>query len=115
MWWRAGWRLAWILAPPDFEIGRSSEAFLIPEQECEKWPAPGSEDTELGVLMEPEVRHGAAELAYRRQGQICVSASDASEVKFSCSRCGTVSANASTTRIICSLEIPLGTQARLCA
>ena len=23
-----------------------------------EWPAPGSEDTELGVLMEPEVRHG---------------------------------------------------------
>jgi hypothetical protein len=27
-----------------------------------KWPAPGSEDTELGVLMEPEVRHGEAEV-----------------------------------------------------
>ena len=26
------------------------------------WPAPGYEDTELGVLMEPEVRHGAAEV-----------------------------------------------------
>jgi hypothetical protein len=26
------------------------------------WPAPGSEDTKLGVLMEPEVRHGAAEV-----------------------------------------------------
>jgi Beta protein len=25
-----------------------------------KWPAPGSEDTELGVLMEPEVGHGEA-------------------------------------------------------
>ena len=25
------------------------------------WPAPGSEDTELGVLMGPEVRHGEAE------------------------------------------------------
>ena len=24
------------------------------------WPAPGSEDTELGVLMGPEVRHGAS-------------------------------------------------------
>jgi hypothetical protein len=24
------------------------------------WPAPGSEDTELGVLMELEVRHGEA-------------------------------------------------------
>jgi len=28
----------------------------------DRWPAPGSEDTELGVLMEPEVRHGAAEV-----------------------------------------------------
>ena len=27
------------------------------------WPAPGSEDTEFGVLMEPEVRHGEAELS----------------------------------------------------
>jgi hypothetical protein len=26
------------------------------------WPAPGSEDIELGVLMEPEVRHGEAEV-----------------------------------------------------
>src|SRR4051794_31155115 len=26
------------------------------------WPAPGSEDTEFGVLMEPEVRHGEAEV-----------------------------------------------------
>jgi len=26
------------------------------------WPAPGSEDTKLGVLMEREVRHGAAEV-----------------------------------------------------
>src|SRR5436190_22713426 len=27
-----------------------------------KWPAPGSEDTELGVLMEQEVGHGATEV-----------------------------------------------------
>ena len=26
------------------------------------WPAPGSEDTKLGVLMEPEVGHGEAEV-----------------------------------------------------
>jgi hypothetical protein len=26
------------------------------------WPAPGSEDTELGVLMEPEVSHGETEV-----------------------------------------------------
>ena len=27
-----------------------------------KWPAPGSADTELGVLMEPEVCHGETEV-----------------------------------------------------
>ena len=32
-----------------------------------KWPAPGSEDTELGVLMEPEVGHGEAEVYTRVQ------------------------------------------------
>jgi hypothetical protein len=26
------------------------------------WPAPGSEDTELGVFMGPEVRHGATKV-----------------------------------------------------
>ena len=31
------------------------------------WPAPGSEDTELGVLMEPEVDHGEAEVYARVQ------------------------------------------------
>ena len=31
------------------------------------WPAPGSEDTELGVFMEPEVSHGKAEVYTRVQ------------------------------------------------
>jgi hypothetical protein len=31
------------------------------------WPAPGSEDTELGVLMGPEVAHGEAEVYTRVQ------------------------------------------------
>jgi transposase len=31
------------------------------------WPAPGFEDTEFGVLMEPEVRHGEAEVYTRVQ------------------------------------------------
>jgi hypothetical protein len=31
------------------------------------WPAPGFEDTELGVLMGPEVRHGEAEVYTRVQ------------------------------------------------
>jgi hypothetical protein len=33
----------------------------------EAWPAPGSEDTELGVLMEREVGHGEAEVYTRVQ------------------------------------------------
>jgi hypothetical protein len=32
------------------------------------WPAPGSEDTELGVLMELEVCHGETEVYPRVQG-----------------------------------------------
>jgi len=32
-----------------------------------EWPAPGSEDTKLGVLMEPEVRHGKTEVYTRVQ------------------------------------------------
>ena len=31
------------------------------------WPAPGFEDTELGVLMGPEVRHGEAKVYARVQ------------------------------------------------
>lgn len=34
---------------------------------CVNWPAPGSEDTELGVLMGPEVGHGATEVYTRVQ------------------------------------------------
>ena len=32
-----------------------------------RWPAPGFTDTELGVLMEPEVDHGEAEVYARVQ------------------------------------------------
>jgi hypothetical protein len=35
---------------------------LLETTQVASWPAPGSEDTELGVLMEPEVRHGEAEV-----------------------------------------------------
>lgn len=34
------------------------------------WPAPGSEDTELGVLMELEVCHGATEVHARQAGAV---------------------------------------------
>jgi hypothetical protein len=36
-------------------------------EEMAVWPAPGFEDTEFGVLMEPEVRHGEAEVYTRVQ------------------------------------------------
>ena len=42
---------------------------LIPTDgsELSKWPAPGSEDTELGVLVELEVDRGEAEVYARVQ------------------------------------------------
>jgi hypothetical protein len=40
-------------------FGRSTAAIA---KAPKGWPAPGSEDTELGVLMELEVRHGEAEV-----------------------------------------------------
>jgi hypothetical protein len=43
---------------------RFIESLLL---EMPVWPAPGSEDTELGVLMGPEVRHGEAEVYARVQ------------------------------------------------
>jgi len=40
---------------------------LAIKDENEYWPAPGSEDTELGVFIGPEVRHGEAEVYARVQ------------------------------------------------
>jgi hypothetical protein len=40
---------------------------IVEADETYFWPAPGFEDTELGVLMEPEVGHGAAEIYARVQ------------------------------------------------
>jgi len=40
---------------------------LVMDEDREVWPAPGSEDTELGVLMEREVGHGEAEVYTRVQ------------------------------------------------
>jgi translation initiation factor 2 beta subunit (eIF-2beta)/eIF-5 len=60
-------------------LERYNRNFFVPEtgaiaQLAEKlalleplWPAPGSEDTELGVFMGPEVRHGEAEVYTRVQ------------------------------------------------
>ena len=39
----------------------------LPDEGWPDWPAPGSEDTWLGVLMELEVGHGAAEVYARIQ------------------------------------------------
>jgi hypothetical protein len=45
------------------------DGLKVPKAAMEEaeWPAPGSEDTELGVLMGPEVRHGEAEVYARVQ------------------------------------------------
>jgi hypothetical protein len=37
-------------------------------QNLQVWPAPGSEDTELGVLMELEVGHGETKVYPTREG-----------------------------------------------
>ncbi len=52
-----------IASDEDFVVGYFRE---LPE-EVRQWPAPGSEDTELGILMEPEVGHGEAEVYARVQ------------------------------------------------
>ena len=43
-------------------LKRETTELIIPNKSMPLWPAPGSEDTELGVLMEPEVGHGATEV-----------------------------------------------------
>jgi hypothetical protein len=43
------------------------DAWVADENEKKVWPAPGSEDTELGVFMEPEVSHGKTKVYTRVQ------------------------------------------------
>jgi hypothetical protein len=49
-------------ARPRLSLRRYVKQIASSHRTIPPWPAPGSEDTELGVLMEPEVRHGAAEV-----------------------------------------------------
>jgi hypothetical protein len=51
----------------EFGIKKTLASQLYYECAEEIWPAPGSEDTELGVLMEPEVGHGETEVYPRVQ------------------------------------------------
>jgi restriction system protein len=61
-------RVAWIKSAPRttfsqdalHEIGSAVTLFQIKNHP--EWPAPGSEDTELGVLMGPEDSHGETEV-----------------------------------------------------
>ena len=46
---------------------RSIVRNLLKHAKPGNWPAPGFEDTKLGVLMEPEVDHGEAEVYARVQ------------------------------------------------
>jgi hypothetical protein len=49
-------------------VATSREGHRSPKSGQEgQWPAHGSEDTELGVLMEPEVGHGETEVYPRVQ------------------------------------------------
>ena len=64
--------IAWLnrcrrLAKDWENLNRKALAFLRLASIRLMWPAPGSEDTELGVLMEPEVGHGEAEVYGRVQ------------------------------------------------
>jgi hypothetical protein len=52
----------WLRSDLSKDVFLTSIAHHLPP---EYWPAPGSEDTELGVLMEPEVSHGKAEVYTR--------------------------------------------------
>jgi hypothetical protein len=59
------------LTAPHFPFRNSLVMFIQPKlyrsQDYINWPAPGSEDTELGVLMELEVGHGETEVYARVQ------------------------------------------------
>jgi CRP/FNR family cyclic AMP-dependent transcriptional regulator len=57
-------RLATVSAMTECVIVRITKADItrVIHEEPAFWPAPGSEDTELGVLMELEVRHGETEV-----------------------------------------------------
>ena len=52
------------LAACERQPARDQECLM---REIARWPAPGSADTELGVLMEPEVSHGETEVYTRVQ------------------------------------------------
>ncbi len=44
--------------PEELEARAKARTALDRLEKALEWPAPGSEDTELGVFMEPEVSHG---------------------------------------------------------
>jgi hypothetical protein len=50
------------LTPSEQPTKASAAANIIVTETLRIWPAPGSEDTELGVLMELEVGHGETEV-----------------------------------------------------
>jgi hypothetical protein len=49
-------------ALPSFPINVEEIRRTVSELLTEFWPAPGFEDTELGVFMEPEVDHGETKI-----------------------------------------------------
>jgi hypothetical protein len=53
--------------PPNVSCNSTKGAQSVTDQTGLMWPAPGSEDTELGVLMELEVGHGETEVYARVQ------------------------------------------------
>jgi hypothetical protein len=55
-------REMWDLLSSEMEEGESANRRSKLLATLQNWPAPGFEDTELGVLLEPEVAHGEAEV-----------------------------------------------------
>jgi hypothetical protein len=47
-----------IFTVPPYAHGQEPNAAILKAEAQKVWPAPGSEDTELGVFMGPEVSHG---------------------------------------------------------
>jgi hypothetical protein len=48
--------------PEIYGTTTAAELDTMLHKQAKDWPAPGFEDTKLGVLMEPEVRHGTSEV-----------------------------------------------------
>jgi hypothetical protein len=61
------WQQTFLTDKGDGKFERADPEYLVFRCKKQEWPAPGSADTELGVLMEAEVCHGETEVHTRVQ------------------------------------------------